>query len=69
MGTSALQERYDYRESQKDFWDINNVIETAEKKAERKRSLKIAKEMKNDGMSIDVIAKYTGLTEEEIEKL
>lgn len=59
------EERYDYRESQKDFWDINNVIETAE----RKRSLKIAKEMKNDGMTSGVIAKYTGLTEEEIEKL
>lgn len=59
------EERYDYRESQKDSWDINNVIETAE----RKRSLKIAKEMKNDGMTSGVIAKYTGLTEEEIEKL
>ena len=59
------EEKYDYRESQKDFWDINNVIETAE----RKRSLKIAKEMKNDGMTSGVIAKYTGLTEEEIEKL
>ena len=59
------EERYDYRESQKDFWDINNVIETAE----RKRSLKIAKEMKNDGMTSGVIAKYTGRTEEEIEKL
>lgn len=59
------EERYDYRESQKDFLDINNVIETAE----RKRSLKIAKEMKNDGMTSGVIAKYTDLTEEEIEKL
>ena len=59
------EERYDYRESQKDFWDINNVIETAE----RKRSLKIAKEMKHDGMTSGVIAKYTGRTEEEIEKL
>jgi len=31
--------------------------------------LKIAKEMKNDGMTSGVIAKYTGLTEEEFEKL
>ena len=34
--TSTLQEQYDYRESQKDFWDINNVIETAEMKGEKK---------------------------------
>ena len=47
MGISATQERYvnfntdsafnkkelhDYRESQKDFWDLNSVIETAERK-------------------------------------
>ena len=65
MGTSTLQEQYDYRESQKDFWDINNVIETAEKKGVKR----IAKEMKKDGVPFDVITKYTGLTEEEIEKL
>ncbi len=35
MNTSAnftAEEQYDYRESQKDFWDLNNVIDTAEKK-------------------------------------
>ena len=39
MNTSAnftAEEQYDYRESQKDFWDLNNVIETAEKKGEKK---------------------------------
>lgn len=65
MGTSALREKYDYRERQKDFWDINNVIETAEKKG----VIKIARKMKKDGVPIAVITKYTGLTEEEIAKL
>ena len=35
MNTSTnftAEEQYDYRESQKDFWDLNNVIDTAEKK-------------------------------------
>ena len=32
----TAEEQYDYRESQKDFWDLNNVIETAEKKGEKK---------------------------------
>ena len=65
MGTFTLQEQYDYRESQKDFWGINNVIETAEKKGVKR----IAKKMKKDGVSFAVITKYTGLIEEEIEKL
>lgn len=35
MNTSTnftAEEQYDYRESQKDFRDLNNVIDTAEKK-------------------------------------
>ena len=30
------KELHDYRESQKDFWDLNSVIETAEKKGMKK---------------------------------
>lgn len=30
------RELHDYRESQKDFWDLNSVIETAEKKGMKK---------------------------------
>ena len=33
------------------------------------KSLEIAREMKNDGAAIQIIAKYTGLTEEAINKL
>lgn len=30
------KELHDYRESQKDFWDLNSVIETAKKKGMKK---------------------------------
>lgn len=30
------KELHDYRKSQKDFWDLNSVIETAEKKGMKK---------------------------------
>ena len=33
------EELHDYRESQKDFWDLNSVLETAEKKGDRKRQI------------------------------
>ena len=58
-----------YRESQKDFWDLFAVTETAEKKGEYNKALSIAKSIKKDGMSNPVIAKYTGLTEQDIQSL
>ena len=55
----------EYRESQKDFWDLFAITETAE----RKKAKQIALNMKEDGISHSVIAKYTGLTEDEIDGL
>lgn len=55
----------DYRESQKDFWDLFAVTETAE----RKKAKEIARSLKSDGMPNAIIAKHTGLTEEEINDL
>ena len=85
MGISATQERYvnfntdsafnkkelhDYRESQKDFWDLNSVIETAERKGFTEGQMSIAKSLKQMGvLSVNQIAEATGLTEEEISKL
>lgn len=79
------EERRDYRESQKDFWDLFAVTETAEKKGIAKgeaigmqkgraegraeEKLEIAKQMKSDGMPVDMIVKYTGLTTDEIDSL
>ncbi len=51
-------------------WSLKVDAEDQIRKDEAKiNSLKIANEMKSDGISIDTIQKYTGLTKEEIEKL
>lgn len=75
------QELYDYRESQKDYWDLFSVVETAENKGRaegreegrakgrEETKVEIARDMKRDNMPASVIAKYTGLTEEEINGL
>ena len=62
-------ERRQYEESKKVFWDNFSVLKTAEKKGIRKGTCETAYKMKADGMSTDLIAKYTGLSIEEIETL
>ena len=59
------EERREYEVSVKNYWDYNSTMKTAvlnEKK-------KIALNMKADGMTVELITKYTGLTAEEIERL
>lgn len=41
----------------------------APKDTEKEEMIKMARDMKADGMSVDKIIKYTGLTEEEVNKL
>lgn len=38
------------------------------KKGERKKQLEIARQMKSDGMPMDIILKYTGLSEKDMEE-
>jgi predicted transposase/invertase (TIGR01784 family) len=54
-----------YEESLKVYRDNYSIIETAV----NKKTLEIAREMKKDGHSTEMIAKYTGLTNEQVEKL
>jgi predicted transposase/invertase (TIGR01784 family) len=57
--------------------DLKNVVDTAYEEGKKKGEMKlrmegnyeIAKEMKADGVSVEKIARYTGLSETEIEKL
>ena len=53
--------------------DYNSGLQYAEEKGitrgEKKKQKEIAKKLKNKGISIDIIAETTGLSEEEIEKL
>ena len=67
------KERAAYEESLKYYRDIKNVVDTSreegrEEGKEKERN-EIAKEMKNNGESIEKIMKYTNLTKKEIENL
>jgi predicted transposase/invertase (TIGR01784 family) len=62
-----------YEESLKTYRDNNNTLEYAKKesKAEgrEEEKIEIAKMLKKNGVSDELIAKSTGLTQEQIEKL
>ena len=66
-----------YEESLKVLRDWKNVLETAEKKAREEgrtegrmeRTLEMVRQMKSAGVPIDVIARCSGLSEEEINQL
>ncbi len=58
-----------YEESQKVYWDNYSIIETAKNEGKKEEKVEIAREMKKDGHPIEMIAKYTGLSKEEVEKL
>ncbi|WP_292266544.1 Rpn family recombination-promoting nuclease/putative transposase [Butyricimonas sp.] len=78
-------ELVEYEESLKVFRDLNNVINTAEQKGEtrgeargraegraegeRKKALDIARNLKSSGLPVEDIAKFTGLTLNEISNL
>ena len=67
------EERNMYRTAQQVKWDNQNVLdfqlEKAHERGIEEGVLEIAREMKNDGVSIDRIAKYTKLSKDEIEAL
>ena len=74
------EERRGYEDSVKTYRDINNAINTAERDAEKRgeekgraegrteANLETARKMKADGMPVDLIARYTGVSAEEMEK-
>lgn len=69
----SKQEQELYEESLKYYRDLKNVVDTAfeegEVKGKIEGKIEIAQGMKADGVPIEKISKYTGLSEEEIEKL
>lgn len=85
IATYTSDEQKDYEQSRRAYQDIKIGMDTAKKvglekgiaegmakglakgKAEGKRD--IAKSMKDDGVEASIIAKYTGLSTDEIEKL
>ncbi len=58
-----------YQESLNAYRDIKNSVDTAWEEGGKNKQIEIAKGMKKDGIPIDFIEKYTGLTKEEINEL
>lgn len=58
-----------YEESLKTYWDNYSVLETAKREGKEEGRREIARELKKNGVTINLIVKSTGLTKEEIEKL
>lgn len=63
------EEYRNYEDSLKYYRDIKNSLDTAREEAKFEKQLEIAKEMKNDGLSKDLIIKYTGLSKQDIENI
>ncbi len=55
-----------YENSLKYYRDMKNSLDTAKDEGKEERSIEIAKTMKADGLAIEMIAKYTGLTAKQI---
>lgn len=85
IASFTSDERSIYEESLKNLWDLNNCLETAERKGKEEGFAKgkvvgleegrvegvqhVAKSMKQAGVPSEDIAKFTGLTLNDIDKL
>ena len=69
LASLSRDERAKYDESLKILLDRLSEIAYAEKKGEHNKQIEIARSMKNDGMPIEMIIRYTGLSVETIDKL
>ena len=63
------QEMREYEASKMAYRDIKNSIDTAKQEGKNEKALEIAKNMLADGVDINLIKKYSGLTQEQIEKM
>lgn len=58
-----------YENSLKTYRDLKGVIDTARDEGKIEGKIEVAKELKNSGVPTEIIAKSTGLSKQEIEKL
>jgi predicted transposase/invertase (TIGR01784 family) len=65
----TTEERVAYEESLKYYRDIKNVVDTSREEGKEERTIEIARELKKNGIPIDMIVKSTGLSKKEIEEL
>lgn len=69
VASLSEQDRIQYESDLKNYRDTMSCIEFAEYKGKKEGKIEIAAKMKANGISLDVIAECTGLSEEEIQKL
>ncbi|MEM9919517.1 MAG: PD-(D/E)XK nuclease family transposase [Bacteroidota bacterium] len=63
------EEREAYEESLKYYRDIKNIVDTSREEGKVERSIEIAKQLKKNGVSPQIIQQSTGLSMEEIDQL
>jgi predicted transposase/invertase (TIGR01784 family) len=63
------EERMAYEDSLKGYRDLKNVIDTAVEDATKEKTFEIARALKKNGATTDLIIKSTGLDKDEIERL
>lgn len=63
------EERQEYEWSIKNYRDYVNTMDYAHDNGWKEANVENARKMKDDGMPVEMIAKYTSLTTEEIERL
>ena len=63
------QERREYQESIKDYWDNYSITETSFNKGKAEANRENARKMKELGISVEIISQVTGLTINEVDIL
>lgn len=63
------QERREYQESIKDYWDNYSIMETSFNKGKAEANRENACKMKELGISVEIISQVTGLTINEVDML
>ena len=63
------QERREYQESIKDYWDNYSIMETSFNKGKAEANRENARKMKELGISVEIISQVTGLTINEVDML
>jgi predicted transposase/invertase (TIGR01784 family) len=59
----------EYQKSLKDYWDEYAIKETGRLEGRQEEKQEIARQMKLEGLSTELIIKLTGLSREEVERL
>jgi len=69
VANMSREQRDEYEQSRLSYLEVKEAVNTAEMDGHKRARFEMAREMKNDGEASDKIKKYTGLTDNEIEKL